>query len=161
MSNNYLGQNLQLIMKRLFNNQNLLKLLLYTDKTPYEHMDLTKEEIQNKIYQKLIYIIPYIPEDNLENSVLSIVVDSATNIDANIDYNYIDIELHLFIPYTQWIIKDVNLRPFLIIEEINNSLKNKNIEGLGKMTGGSFRFNYGDDKIVNYIISYRIISNDK
>jgi hypothetical protein len=40
-----LGQNLQKITSRLLSNQNLLKLLYYTDKDPYSQPDLTQEQI--------------------------------------------------------------------------------------------------------------------
>jgi hypothetical protein len=40
-----LGQNLQKIVSRLLSNQNLLKLLYYTDKDPYSQPDLTQEQI--------------------------------------------------------------------------------------------------------------------
>ena len=39
-----LGHNLQKIMNRLLANQNLLKLLYYTDKDPLSHEDFKKEE---------------------------------------------------------------------------------------------------------------------
>ena len=44
-----LGHNLQKIMNRLLANQNLLKLLYYTDKDPLSHEDFTKEEINKRI----------------------------------------------------------------------------------------------------------------
>ena len=40
-----IGLNTQQIVKRLFANQNLLKLLYYTDKDPLSNDDLTKDQI--------------------------------------------------------------------------------------------------------------------
>ena len=48
-----LGRNLQKIMNRLLANQNLLKLLYYTDKDPLNHDDFKKEEIREKFFEKL------------------------------------------------------------------------------------------------------------
>ena len=41
-----MGENLQLIVKRLLANQTLLKLLYYTDKDPLSQPDLTKDIIK-------------------------------------------------------------------------------------------------------------------
>lgn len=43
-----LGRNLQKIMNRLLANQNLLKLLYYTDKDPLSHEDFKKEEVRER-----------------------------------------------------------------------------------------------------------------
>ena len=40
-----LGVNLQYVVKRLFANQDFLKLLYYTDKDPLANEDLTNEQI--------------------------------------------------------------------------------------------------------------------
>ena len=55
-----LGLDLQKIIKRLLANQNLLKLLYYTDKNPLANQDLTDEQKKNEIYQKLLKIVPII-----------------------------------------------------------------------------------------------------
>ena len=47
-----IGLNTQQIVKRLFANQNLLKLLYYTDKDPLSNEDLTKDQIQNEVFEK-------------------------------------------------------------------------------------------------------------
>ena len=47
-------------------------------------------------------------------------------------------------------IKDTNLRPFAILGEIEESLNNKTINGLGKMMGGDFDTGYFTDEISNY-----------
>ena len=47
-----LGVNAQKIVRRLLANQNLLKLLYYTDKDPLSHEDLTQEQIQNEVFEK-------------------------------------------------------------------------------------------------------------
>ena len=43
-----LGVNLQYVVKRLFANQDFLKLLYYTDKDPLANEDLTNEQIQEE-----------------------------------------------------------------------------------------------------------------
>jgi hypothetical protein len=43
------------------------------------------------------------------------------------------IRCYVYVPNTNWIIRDENLRPFAIIGEIENSLSGKNINGLGTL----------------------------
>ena len=49
-----LGPFLQKIMVRLTTNQNLLKLLYYSDKAPLEKKDLIQDQITNEVFDKLI-----------------------------------------------------------------------------------------------------------
>ena len=56
-----LGRNLQKIMNRLLANQNLLKLLYYTDKDPLSHEDFKKEEIrENQIGMNIILLLIFL-----------------------------------------------------------------------------------------------------
>ena len=47
-----MGENLQLIVKRLLANQTLLKLLYYTDKDPLSQPELTKDIIKEEVFEK-------------------------------------------------------------------------------------------------------------
>ena len=62
-----IGVNAQYIVKRLLANQNLLKLLYYTDKDPLSHPDLTQEQIQKEVFGNLIKIVPRIMEYWMNN----------------------------------------------------------------------------------------------
>ena len=79
---------------------------------------------------------------------------------VNNEFKNVTISVEVFVPLTQWIIKDSNLRPFAIMGEIHKSLNNKTIDGLGKMKGGDFQINFITDEIVCYEMSYMITSYD-
>ena len=152
-----LGLDLQKIMKRLLANQNLLKYLYYTDKDPLSGADLSDEQIRNNITEKLIKIIPRVgPKDTAQSLIALRVVQGSRNRD-NLDFNDIVIQIEVFVPMTQWIIKDTNLRPFAIIGEVQNSLDNKIINGMGRLTGGDFALNFLTDEISCYEITYRVV----
>ena len=76
----------------------------------------------------------------------------------NEEFKDLLIEIEIFVPLTQWIIKDSNLRPFAIMGEIQESLNGKTINGLGKMTGGDFDLNFLSDEISCYVQSFSLIS---
>ena len=61
---------------------------------------------------------------------------------------------------TQWIIKNSNLRPFAIMGEIQNSLRGKKIEGLGKMQGGDFDLDFLTEEMTAYLMTFYITSYD-
>lgn len=155
-----IGKNLQLIEKRLFKNQDLLKLLYYTDKTPLEHNDLTEEDIQNKINEKLIKVIPRVGPKETSASIVTLTVTNGSKNYENDEFDDIIITVEVFVPLTQWFIKGSNLRPFAIMGEIEKSLKNKTINGLGKMTGGDFNLHFLTDEICCYKMVFEITDYD-
>ena len=72
-----IGDNLMKIMKRLLANQNLLKLLYYTDKDPLNGEDITDEQIQDEIFEKFVKIIPRVGPKDTAHSVVTIRVTRA------------------------------------------------------------------------------------
>lgn len=155
-----LGLNLQKIITRLQTNQNLLKLVYYTSKDPLNEQDLTDEQIKNEVYNKLIKIVPRIGYKETAQSMISMRVVRGRNNPENGEFRDFEIDIEVFVPLTQWFIKDSNLRPFAIMGEIHKSLNNKTINGLGKMKGGDFQINFLTDEIVSYEMVYYITSYD-
>lgn len=155
-----LGVNLQKIIKRLTSNQNLLKLLYYNDKDPLSHEDLTEEQIKEEVLEKFIKVVPRIGPKETANSIISVrVTNGRKNIENN-EFRNIVISVEIFVPLTQWMIKDSNLRPFAIMGEVQKSLDNKTINGLGKMVGGNFELNFLTEEISAYEQTYSLITYD-
>ena len=155
-----LGVNLQYVVKRLFANQNLLKLLYYTDKDPLANEDLTSEQIQDEVFEKLVKIIPRVGPHETAHSVLAVRVARGQGLAANGEFRNVVISIEVFVPLTQWIIKDTNLRPFAIMGEVQKSLNGKKIEGLGKMVGGDFALNFLTEEIGAYEQTFVITTYD-
>ena len=155
-----LGVNLQYVIKRLFANQNLLKLLYYTDKDPLANEDLTSEQIQDEVFEKLIKIVPRIGPHETAHSVLAVRIARGQGLAANGEFRNVVIGIEIFVPLTQWIIKDTNLRPFAIMGEVQKSLNGKKIEGLGKMVGGDFTLNFLTEEIGAYEQTFVITTYD-
>lgn len=155
-----LGPNLQKIVSRLQSNQRLMKLLYYTGKDPYGQPDLTDEEIRDKIYEKLLKVVPRVSSKETSESIVALRVVQGKSNNGNGEFRDFLIGIEVFVPLTQWMIKDSNLRPFAIMGEIHKSLNNKTIDGLGKMVGGDFQINFLTDEISCYEMSYMITSYD-
>lgn len=155
-----IGVNAQYIIKRLLANQDLLKLLYYTDKDPLSHEDLTEEQIQNEVFEKLVKIVPRVGPKETAHSIIALRIARARGLASNSEFKNVMISVEVFVPMTQWIIKDTNLRPFAIMGEIQKSLNNKKIEGLGKLTGGDFSLNFLTEEISAYEQTFTLTSYD-
>jgi hypothetical protein len=153
-----IGENLQKIVTRLMANDRLINLLYYTDKDPLNQPHLTDEEKRNKIYEKLIKIIPRVGPKETANSIISIRVTGGHKMTSNSEFKNVKIDIEVFVPLTQWIIKDTNLRPFAILGEIENSLSGKTINGLGKLEGGDFDLNFLTEEIGAYEQNFWIVA---
>lgn len=155
-----IGINLQRIMQRLMSNDDLVKLLYYTDKDPLSNQNLTEEQKEKEIFEKLIKIVPRIGPKETAQSIVAIRVVSGVKNRENTEFKDVTISIEVFVPLTQWIIKGTNLRPFAILGEIEKSLNGKVVEGLGRMKGGDFEFNFITDEISNYTQEFLITSYD-
>lgn len=155
-----IGENLQLIMNRLLANDNLVRLLYYTDKDPLSQPALTAEQKQKEVFEKLIKIVPKVGTKETAHSIVTIRVVSGHENSGNTEFRTVNINIEVFVPLTQWIFKNTNLRPFAILGEIQESLNNKVINGIGKMHGGDFDLSFITDEIACYDQSFVITAYD-
>ena len=153
-----IGENLQKVMKRLMANDNLVNLLYYTDKDPLNQPPLTDDQKKEEVYEKLIKVIPRVGPKETAHSIIAIRVISGSKLNSNTEFKNVKIGIEVFVPLTQWIIRDTNLRPFAILGEIENSLDGKKINGLGKMEGGDFDLNFLTEEIGAYEQTFWITS---
>ena len=145
-----IGENLQKIVNRLMANDNLVNLLYYSNKDPLSSPPLTKDQKKELVFDKLIKIIPRIGPKEDAKSLIAIRVVKGIKEPGNTEFRKIKIAVEVFVPLTQWFIKDSNLRPFAILGEIEESLDGKAINGLGKMEGGDFELNFLTEEIGAY-----------
>ena len=155
-----LGENAQKIMKRLLANQKLLKLLYYTDKDPLNQPDLTEEQIQNEVFETLVKITPRVGPKETSHSIVTMRITRGRQNVENNEFKDVRINIEVFVPLTQWIIKDVQLRPFAILGEIQESLDGKTINGLGRLNGGDFDLNFLTEEISAYEQYFYLTSYD-
>ena len=155
-----LGPNLQKIMTRLLSNQDLIKYLYYSDKDPLSGADLTEEQIQEEVYEKLIKIVPRVGPKEDAKSLISLRVVHGPTDPQNSEFRIITLAIEVFVPLTQWFIKSENLRPFCIMGEIQKTLLNKTINGLGKVEGGDFSLNFLTEEISCYEMTFRFVEYD-
>lgn len=151
-----LGLNFQLIINRLMANQNLLKLLYYTDKNPLSGADLTQEQIKKEVFDKLIRITPKVlPKENAK-SCIGLRIQNGIPNGGNSEFRLVHFDFEVFTPMTQWMIVNSNLRPFAIMGEIEKSLKGKRVKGLGTIKGDGFNAEFFSDEMTCYKLSFTL-----
>lgn len=79
-----LGINLQKICSRLLNNDELVKLLYYTDLDPLAQTKLTVEQKQ-QIFNDLICVIPRVGTRDDNRSVIAVYVPKAAGLPGNLE----------------------------------------------------------------------------
>ena len=153
-----IGENLQKIITRLMANDDLVNLLYYTDKDPLSQPHLSDGEKKEKIYEELIKIVPNVPDRKDARSVIAVRVTDGNKLSSNTEFREIKISIEVFVPFTSWIIKNTNLRPFAILGEIQKSLEGKMVNGLGKIEGGDFDLSFLTQEMSAYEIIFWITS---
>lgn len=124
-----MGETLFKIVYKLINNQTICKLLKYQDSDP-----LAKEDVDGSdLLHKQIIIIPRIPEDGIECSFVIVVFDQYTINPNNPDFKVCRIRFDVVCPFSEWIINANSLRPYVIMQEIDNLFNQKRINGLGNL----------------------------
>ena len=155
-----LGENLQKIVKRLIANDDLVKLLHYEDADPLGRPALTPEVKEKEIFEKLIKTVPRVGTKDTAKSIVVVYVQRAAKIPGNKEFRNVRILVDVIVPLTQWYIKDTNLRPFAILGQIQSSLDDKTINGLGKISGGDFELNFVTDDVICYQQVFEITEYD-
>ena len=153
-----IGENLHRIINRLMANNDLVNLLYYTDKDPLNQKPLSEDQKKKEVFEKLIKIVPRVGPKETAHSLIAVRVARGSKNMENNEFRNISIVFDVFVPLTQWIIKDENLRPFKILGEIEKSLNGKTINGLGKMTGGDFDLNFLTEEVCCYTQEYGIVT---
>ncbi len=154
-----IGKNTQKIVNYLMENDNLVNLLWYTDQDPLSQTPLTKQQKKDWIFNKLIKLVPRLDLKDDAKSTISVFVSNTTRL-GNEEFRAVEITIEVFVPITQWIIKDSDLRPYAIMGEIQDSLDNRTINGLGKIKGGDFDYNFGSNEMTAFIQRFMITSYD-
>ena len=155
-----LGENLQKIVKRLLANDDLVKLLYYEQDDPMSQSVLSMEVKEKEVFEKLIKTVPRVGTKDTAKSVIVVYVQRAGKLSGNKEFRNVRILVDVIVPLTQWYIRDTNFRPFAILGQVQSSLDDKTVNGLGKISGGDFELNFVTDDVICYQQVYEITEYD-
>lgn len=127
-----MGDNLFNITNKLTSNQRLCRLLKYSTKDPFsvDYPDINGDELLNKE----ILLIPKIPDnDNFETSFIITSFQSFKVNPENAEFKVSVIRFDIVCPQSCWILNEGSLRPYLIMQEIDETFNEAKIAGLGNL----------------------------
>ena len=127
-----MGTNTFNIANKLMSNQNLCRLLKYQVRDPFEkkYPDVDGIELLNK----QIMIVPKIFDDSTEKTsyVVAIFSNFVTNV-LNPDFKLSTIRFDIACPYDEWVLNGQSLRPYLMMQEIDNMFNGAQMAGIGTL----------------------------
>lgn len=127
-----MGENLFKILNKLLHNQTICRLLKYQDEIPLspDKPDINGQEL---LADQIVFV-PKIPdEDGIESSYIVVVFDKFSINPVNPDFKISRIRFDVVCPYSEWIIDEGNLRPYLIMQQIDEMFNQSKLSGIGNL----------------------------
>lgn len=126
------GDNLFIIAQKILEDDDICKLLYYTDENPLSHL-ITEEEKFSLLHKNLL-LVPKVPEnDDVKGSYILVLYDGFNQNLSNSEFKDADLLFIIVCPPENWIINEASLRPFLIMSRIDELFGNKKISNIGKL----------------------------
>lgn len=127
-----MGENLFRILNKIITNQRICRLLKYQNEDPFSE-DL--EDVNGlDLIHKQICVIPKIPEtDGTEMSFINIVFDKFVVNSNNPDFKISTVRFDVICPFNEWIVNNSNLRPYLIMQELDAMFNQAKMSGIGNL----------------------------
>lgn len=130
-----MGENLYKILERLISNPRVCRLLKYQSQNPFENTPEQPNVDGIELLNKQIVIVPKIPENkDIECSYITVVFDKYVVNPGNPDFKISTLRFEIICPYEEWLINDNNLRPYLLMQEIDEMFNQAELSGLGKLS---------------------------
>lgn len=148
-----LGDNLFKIATHLLSNQNLCRLLVNDD------MDPLAREVEDtyKLLGKNIVVVPKINEEDFDReSKIALVFPYGELNDNNKEFKNLRLDVLIYTTLDTWIVNNTSLRPFMIMSEIEISLKDKRVNGIGVIEYDNFELTTLTDKLSCYQMRFTI-----
>lgn len=149
-----IGENLFKIANLLLKNSRLCRLLKYTDAEPFSE---EKKDIEPKnVLHSNVKIVPLVKEEEANTESVLAIVFSEGVVQDNKEFKRVSFDIMVYVPLSEWILNDINLRPFLIMSEVEKSLKNKRIESLGTIDYKGFEVSLVTDVLSCHRMRFEI-----
>lgn len=128
-----MGMNTFNIANKLMSNQKLCRLLKYQVRDPFDpvkYPDVDGVDLLNK----QIMIVPKIFDDSTEKTsyVVAIFSNFITNT-LNPDFKLSTVRFDIACPYDEWVLNEQSLRPYLMMQEIDNMFNQAQMAGIGTL----------------------------
>lgn len=127
-----MGTNAFNIANKLMQKQNICRLLKYQVRDPFsdKYPDVDGVELLNK----QIMITPKIFDESTEKTsyIVALFNTFTTNV-FNADYKLDTITFDIACPYDEWVLNENSLRPYLLMQEIDELFNGAKMSGIGTL----------------------------
>lgn len=134
-----MGENTFRIARKLMSNQRLCRLLKYQTKDPFELEDPITKKPQpdvngSDLIHRQILIVPKVFDDSTEKmSYVIAVFDGFVVNQINPEFKISTIRFDIACPYDEWVLNEHSLRPYLIMQEIDQMFNESMMAGIGTL----------------------------
>ena len=149
-------KDLSLIIKKIMENQRLLKMLYYTQKDCLNGKDLTQSQIISML-DKQIKIVPKIEISEDCPNYIIISMDNFVPNENNDEFRDCTISIDILCHPDHWNMGNFQLRPYKIAGEIDAMLNNQKLTGIGTLqfvTGNNLLLN---EELMGISLLYKAI----
>ena len=128
-----MGTNTFNVANKLMQNQRLCRLLKYQVRDPfdeekYPHVDGLS------LLNKQIMIVPKIWDESTEKTSYVVALFSSYNTNVlNPDFKLATIRFDVACPYDEWVLNEQSLRPYLMMQEIDDMFNQAQMSGIGTL----------------------------
>lgn len=151
-----MGTNAFNIANKLMQDQQLCRLLKYQVRDPFDEKKY--ENVDGvTLLNKQIMIIPKIWDESTEKCsyIVALFNTFVTNM-LNPDYKIDTISFDVACPYDEWILNGQSLRPYLIMERIDELFNGAQMAGIGTLSFVRADRNVFTSQIGGYTMQYHI-----
>lgn len=129
-----MGTNAFNIANKLMQNQRLCRLLKYQVRDPFTISDEQPDVDGVSLLNKQIMIMPKIFDESTEKTsyVIAMFSNFVTNT-LNPDFKLSTIRFDVACPYDEWVLNDHSLRPYLMMQEIDDMFNGAEMAGIGTL----------------------------
>ena len=127
-----MGDNTFKILNKLVNNQRICRLLKYQVRDPFsdKYEDVDGVDLLNK----QILAVPKVFDASTEKmSYIVAVFDNFVVNQFNPDFKISTVRFDIACPYDEWLLDENSLRPYLIMQEIDNMFNQGKLAGIGNL----------------------------
>ena len=149
-------KDLSLIIKKIMENQRLLKMLYYTQKDCLNGKDLTQQQIISML-DKQIKIVPKIEISEDCPNYIIISMDNFVPNENNDEFRDCTISIDILCHPDHWNMGNFQLRPYKIAGEIDAILNKQKLTGIGQInfvTGNNLLLN---DQLMGISFMYKAV----
>lgn len=127
-----MGDNTFKILNRLVNNQKICRLLKYQVRDPFSdnYEDVDGVDLLNR----QILAVPKVFDASTEKmSYIVAVFDNFVVNQFNPEFKISTVRFDVACPYDEWVLDENSLRPYLIMQEIDNMFNQAKLSGIGNL----------------------------